>query len=622
MDFKQLIRNNYVFLLKRMDPSIELLGRLRQNEALWLKIASIKEQPVSEDKTDSLLSALLDVDDDLQDSSMNDVIDALEVSGQGHIANVFRQVTDEVSMCDEHYRRLQTKMAELAKCMDPENELLNQLQSAGVIGGSDVQRIRSADGRNEMTRKLIEILMKKPDSTFETLVRLLNEVGQTHVSYILTGEGNARPLSKKLRDKLVSNRVKLIRSIHFKSLVPALISRRVLTEYDQQHVESRQTENEKIERILDLIARKSQSAFYEFLAALIETKQDHAVVAMMGSEIAAKVHLITDTDAAGLCSTNLEEELREVMQDAFEKGEENGDLNDALGKSETCFTGVEEGSVIVKFRCRNVEALKKLHSSHRLDELFTQTFCSPLVHKGLKSIRLQIEERQFQQCADKCTVLKLMTSEHREALMSSAMFLVRKMTVSDDLLAKLPLSQECRRIIEAAATREDQVKTLLDVVSRQPDSAFSQLIDALRDTKQEQSALILGAPLIDLRDKESMTQQPAAAPKTTEDSMRHLVANLPAIDKETEKAISNVWTSLRAVRQTVYGRAVERTPRNETNAARSQQMDACRICNSVNMTEVARNDRVTLKVAPNLARISSEKNQHTVADNRKSAIAY
>jgi len=247
MNFKQLILKNYLLILKRLDPSHEFFGGLRQNESVQHKIASIEEQPTPTEKTKALLHALLDVSDDLQDSLMDDVIDALRSSGQDRVANIFR-------MSDEHYSQLQTRAAELVQYMDTENGLLDQLFSAKVFGCSEVERIRSASGRNNMARRLIEILMKKPDDAFETLVKKLNEVGQTHVAYILTGEGSARPLSRRSKDELISARFKLLGSIYFKGLVSALMSRHVFTDFDQQHVESRPTENEKIERTLDLIA--------------------------------------------------------------------------------------------------------------------------------------------------------------------------------------------------------------------------------------------------------------------------------------------------------------------------------------------------------------------------------
>ena len=351
MNFKQLILKNYQLLLERLDPSHAFLRGLRQNEAVQHKIASIEEQPTRTEKINTFLHALLDVRDDLQNSLMNDVIKALRSDGQYHIINIFRKVSDEVSMSDEHYSQLQTRAAEVIKYMDVENGLLDQLFSAKVVGCSEVERIRSASCRNDMARRLIEILMKKSDNAFKTLVVKLNEVGQTHVAYILTGVGSARPLSQKLRNNLFSARVKLIGSIYFKGLPSALMSRHVFTDFDQQHVESRPTENEKIERTLDLIARKSQSAFRQFLVALDETHNEHAVVEMMGSEIAATVHVITDTDGAGVCTAILEKELRDFIQKAFEQDEEKvRHLNEVLEGSDSCYSGVDEGSIIVKFR--------------------------------------------------------------------------------------------------------------------------------------------------------------------------------------------------------------------------------------------------------------------------------
>ena len=616
MSFKQLIRRNYPFLLERLDSSHEFFGRLQQNEAIQHKIAYIKEHPTSRGKTDALLSALLDLPD-LQDSVMDDVIQALRSSGQAHVANVFRRVSDKVSLSDEHYRLLQTKTAELCKYVDPENGLLDQLFSLDVISSSEVERIRFATGRNEMTRKLIDIFMKKSDDAFEMLVMALNEVGQTHVAYMLTGQGNVRPLSQKLRDELILNRVKLISSIYFNGLVSVLMSKRVFTDYDQQQVESRQTENEKIERTLDLIARKSQSAFYEFIAALVETHHEHVVIEMMGVEIAAKVVLICDIFASAICATNLEKELREVMQNGFESGEtEVKEPNDALDECKTYFTGVEEGSIIVKFRCKNVEALQELHRSKTLDKLFTDTFCPPFAHKGLKSIRLQIQDGQFQQCAETLAALKMMTPEHREALLSSAKFLVDRTTVSDELLDRLPLCGQRRKAIETAATHEEQVKTLLDIISRQPDTAFTHLLNALRDTEQEQSALIICAPLLDLREDDTLPQQPEATWQMAKVSMRHLISKCQSIDDETIRAVKTLQTSLSRMRQ-MCSATVDRPQRGEA-VAEPQKVDSCQ--KSLEVTEVTANGAVTAKHPVSVShstQTSLKENRLTATENSK-----
>jgi len=488
MTFKQLIRENYGFLLRKLDCSHKFLGELQCNEAIRHKIANINEQPV--DRVNALLTALLDVTDHLQDDLMKDMTKALRFSGQDHIADIFCGSGTPAS--DGHYGQLQRKMAELCKYMDPDNGLLIQLISAEVVGLSEVERIRCSTGPNEMSRKLVEIFMKKSDGAFMTLITALNEVGQTHVACILTdGEGNM-PLSQKLRDMLISKRNILVTSIYSKGLVSVLMARGVFTEYDQQRVECRRTENEKNEKILDLLVRKSQSDFYSFIAALDETKQSHVVVELMGAEIAANVSMIL-ANSEDFDEEDLETELREVMKKAFKTNETGIErLNSELqATSETFVKGVEEGSIIIKLLCKNVDKLREQYYSGKLDTLFTGTFCRPLASRALKSISLKIADRQFQQCAETLTAQKLMTSEHREALASSARYLVDKMTVSGDLLNKLSLCELRRRAIEAAATHEERMNTLLDVVSRQPDSAFTRLLDALTDTGQGQCASII-----------------------------------------------------------------------------------------------------------------------------------
>ena len=106
--------------------------------------------------------------------------------------------------------------------------------------------------------------------------------------------------------------------------------------------------------------------------------------------------------------------------------------------------------------------------------------------KGLESLSIHIPDEEFQRHIQ----LKPMTDEHRQLLLSSEEQLVNKVVVSDDLLDKLSLSRRCRQAIK---THEQQVKTLLDIVSRRPDCAFTQLLNALKDTNQHEAADIISS---------------------------------------------------------------------------------------------------------------------------------
>ena len=65
------------------------------------------------------------------------------------------------------------------------------------------------------------------------------------------------------------------------------------------------------------------------------------------------------------------------------------------------------------------------------------------------------------------------------------------MKISADLLERLSLCKRRRQAVEQAATHE-KVKTLIDIMSRRRDSAFTQLLGALRDTNQNKAVVIIG----------------------------------------------------------------------------------------------------------------------------------
>ena len=63
------------------------------------------------------------------------------------------------------------------------------LVSTEVISPADDRHIRSVSGYNEMPRKLIEVLTRKSDDAFDGFIDALNQTEQSHVTYMLTGQG-------------------------------------------------------------------------------------------------------------------------------------------------------------------------------------------------------------------------------------------------------------------------------------------------------------------------------------------------------------------------------------------------------------------------------------------------
>ena len=133
MALRQKIEENFCIILRCLEPSVELLGRLRSVPFVKDQISSIRKQITIEDKNDALLTHLLEVPDDLEESVMNGVIAALRSSGQDHVANIFHQESDKVPMLYEHYQLLNTKMHEVCQFLEPRGGLIDWLLSNGVF---------------------------------------------------------------------------------------------------------------------------------------------------------------------------------------------------------------------------------------------------------------------------------------------------------------------------------------------------------------------------------------------------------------------------------------------------------------------------------------------------------
>jgi len=591
MTLKQITEDNYSKLLRSIDPSPDLLGRLRSVSFVRDKISSIREQLTDNRKNDALLNVLCGVPDDVQASVMNDFISALRSSGQDHVANIFRSESVKIPMTDKHYKLLSTNRRSLRQCMNPsgglidylisvkmfsetdrerilskatredkaeetvnillrksdcafdkfvsalnqtsqshvsylltgdgnppmsdehreilqtktkdlvkytdtENGLLDRLITENVTTLEDAEQIRSVTDQNEMARKLLDILMRKSDGAFHKFIDSLNETGQEHVAYILTGEGSSRPLKEEHRRRLLSGpRDDLVNMIDAKNsdLITKLMSRGVFSAYDEQRVTNVEpdTTSNRNEMTLNLIARKSQSDFFKFISALHDTKQTHLAVKLIGANVVAKIKAVYESGKNADHVPNVDPELVEYMRKKFEcDGDVVKELNESLNG--VIASDVNEGCIEITFTCKSVESLCNfcdVYDSGELEKMLNEAFCSHF--EVLQSLSVVISDEQFAQCAQTFARWIPITSEHREALLSSEKYLVDKIAISDDLLDKLSLCKRRRQAIERAATPEQRVKTMLDIISRQPDSAFAQFVDALKSTNQHEAADIV-----------------------------------------------------------------------------------------------------------------------------------
>jgi len=500
MTLKQMTEDSFLILLRCVEPSLHLFGRLRTVPFVKDRVSFIRQQPTDDQKIDALLNVLLEVPDNIEESVKNSFISALRSAGQEHVANIFHAEGDKIPMSDEHHHTLTVMKGQLCLFVDPENGLLHELVGTEVISSVNENDIRAMSGYNEKARKLIEVLSRKSEHAFNCFIDALDRTGQSHVTYMLTGEGNSRPLKVEHRRRLLTTkRHYLVSMIDSKSssLITALMNGGVFSEYDQQRVTGVQPDinDNRNEIILNLIARKSQSDFFNFISALNDTGQTHVVVHLIGANVVAKIKTVYESGTDVGHIANVDADLLEYMRNMFQTNNEVvRRLNQLLLQNGVTVSGVKEGCIEITFACECVESLqhiRQLYNSGELEKMLSETFCFPFAYKGLKSLKLEISAKEFEQCADMFRRWVSMTPEHRKALLSSQEWFVDKMRVSDDLLDKMSLPGGLRRAIQQAKTHEQQVKTLTDIVSRRPDSAFDQLINALKATHQHEAASVV-----------------------------------------------------------------------------------------------------------------------------------
>jgi len=346
-------------------------------------------------------------------------IAALRETNQPHVEFILTG-NGSPPMSSEHRRTLQTATNKLCDCLDPENGVLTRLLEADVLTSHDVQRCRRPTEDVWKVYELVEILVRKPDHAFDDLISAVNYTGQSHVTQVLTGNSDRVPLAEEIRRQLTRSRSKLVKLIDstWSGLVTELIERGVFSDYDRQRVmKGEKSDYDRSEMILDLIAKKSQWAFEQFIAALENTNQGHVVVELIGCDLEARV-LTNQT-----VGEEVEGTLRQLMHEVLVTETKQTETGEALAANGVSIAAVNLGSIVIVFRCTDIESLdnlKELYRSETLDALLMRDFCPQFTERGLEWVRLRVEEKEFERCQNRFEELKPMSVKHRQALESAA----------------------------------------------------------------------------------------------------------------------------------------------------------------------------------------------------------
>ncbi|CAG2203164.1 unnamed protein product [Mytilus edulis] len=154
-----------------------------------------------------------------------------------------------------------------------------------VISVDDRRRIEQHAGQDDQNKALLDIVIKRREPAYSVFVDGLRNYGYEDIANDLKCDFSPSPTSASaetegLSDwnvplykvRLQKNYLKVITDIQHDSIVDHLITRDVVSVDDGKKIESGKTPQEKNRTLMDMLLRKNEQGFNEFLKALEKTQ--------------------------------------------------------------------------------------------------------------------------------------------------------------------------------------------------------------------------------------------------------------------------------------------------------------------------------------------------------------
>jgi hypothetical protein len=483
-----MLRQNLKVLKRTIDPTNELIDSLQLDPLLKtvVDVKSLNSRTTPDEKIIYLLVSL----NEQPQKVFEAFISLLNEHDQQHAAALLggTQTSTRVYMSDEHYQTLCDKSFELRQFINPLGGLLCHLLSTGTFQMRDKERVQSKRTVDDMAEEVVNILCRKWDQAFDNFLEALDETGQPHVVYILTGQGTERPMRDDRLDFLKQNIVMLTENLTVtdSNLLKELIASKAFDNSDAQWIESEATSSHKAERLIAMLMRKPDSAFDKFIAALKDS--GHSFVA---DELTEKtINGLIETEFSSVATEEQTETWYKVMRDSIN---EKNEVKTIL-KGNDILLAASKGSIRVHFTCLNVQAIEtlmRLRDAGELTSLFARSFSRIYLQHGIKSCVICISPDEFERCKRHFSRSVLMKPSKRAALRYAAENLLAKIEVKENLLRCLTLDTRRKRAVAEEGENSRKAQKLLDIISRQPDSIFTEFIEALENTGQQEIAKLI-----------------------------------------------------------------------------------------------------------------------------------
>lgn len=499
IDYSQVFADHYNTLRRTIDPTTDLLNRLQFGKVISGDDARrIAAEPSIAEKVGILLTLMINSASVNQDEAwFGAFLNALNESDQEHVANVFdansEHTPDKLPMSQEHFNILSRKLCKISAVLDPECGIVEALFSDDVFTDADREKIYSCSEYDAKAEEIVRKLLRKPDRAYNSFMEALRKTGQDQVLYVINGDGKP-PVREEFLKNMMIERVSIVDNMepYVSGLLDMLVSGGVINARDYDRIcpsaspglEPATVSNMNV-AILRLLPRRPQESFDKFIVALVATLQSKVAQLFVGEEVNTKLKINGLKCAVGEVQKILLLEFAKLLHDGIQLKSE---LERVLKANNLTFSYVKEGCIAIGFMCHTMEALQNLRTLHRrkeFDRIFTEEYKTMLSNYGGVSLILEIPDEEFARCEANFVLNQPMTPVHRQSLLQAAKSpnVLEHITVSEELLSYLSMCDRRKRAIKSS-TGLNKATTLFEIVSRQPDWAFNELIDALGNTGQ------------------------------------------------------------------------------------------------------------------------------------------
>ncbi|XP_063436933.1 uncharacterized protein LOC134718366 [Mytilus trossulus] len=199
---------------------------------------------------------------------------------------------------------------------DNEYRIIHNIQTSQILDHMMTHLVISADDRldiehyprhDDQNKALLDIVIKRREPAYSVFVDGLRNYGYEDIADDLKCDFSPSPTLVSAENegfsawnvplykvRLQKNYVKVITDIQHESIVDHLISREVVSVDDGKKIESGKTPQEKNRNLMDMLLRKNEQAFNEFLKAL----RKDSIYAYLAEQIEKTE--VTSTDMATL----------------------------------------------------------------------------------------------------------------------------------------------------------------------------------------------------------------------------------------------------------------------------------------------------------------------------------